>query len=402
MNTQRQAFEKNLYNKTQIFSRIQAQMPEPKEEMTFMKNAFKLAFVAILGLSGFLAYQILTPKSVSPVFASISVDINPSFELLVDYENTIIEVIALNEDAQSMDTSSLVGMSAESAVSSLINLATEAGFILTDDEVEDYVLVTTVILDEAESIADEEEIVLQEDLETLIEDDVEENIVDTKVYLLKSDRQEKFLADEKEIPVGLYIINGMIEQEDGSIVSVKDFMANSDNVAAIENRINQEDAQYTQMIERYLAELIELGVDVGVYQEQFAAGTDLDLLVETLELALENAGGSLEGQYLDRNIDNLSLIVDEYMTQLIAAGIDVSTYQTRIDAGEDLGLIKDELEVFASTNNITLDTEIISEAMKEEAQANADENKAEASDNASENQAEASESGSGNQGKGKN
>lgn len=30
MNTQRQAFEKNLYNKNQIFLRIQAQMPEPK------------------------------------------------------------------------------------------------------------------------------------------------------------------------------------------------------------------------------------------------------------------------------------------------------------------------------------------------------------------------------------
>ncbi len=399
MNTQRQAFEKNLYNKNQIFLRIQAQMPEPKEEMTFMKNILKLAFVAILGLAGFVGYQIFNPKTITPIFASISVDINPSFELLVDYDNLIVEIKALNEDAQSIDTSSIVGTSADTAVTSLINLATEAGFILSDDEVDDYVLVTTVILDEAESITDEEESVLQEDLETDIEISVETNIVDTKVYVLKSTREEKFLADEKEIPLGLYIINGMVEQEDGTTLSVKDFMANTDNIAKIENRINNSSAsQYTNQIERYLAELIELGIDVGAYEERFAAGIDLDVLVDDLELALESAGGSIDAQYDSRNSENLSIVVREYMTQLSEAGIDVSTYQTRMDAGEDLVIIKDELEALAQSNSITLQSDAISEAMKEEAQAKSDEAKAQAE----ENQAEASDNASENKGKGKN
>lgn len=395
MNTQRQAFEKNLYNKNQIFLRIQAQMPEPKEEMTFMKNVLKLAFVAILGLAGFVGYQIFNPKTVTPIFASISVDINPSFELLVDYDNLIVEIKALNEDAQSIDTSSIVGTSADTAVASLINLATEAGFIITDDEVEDYVLVTTVIVDEAETIVDEEESVLQEELETELETTLESSIVDTKVYLLKSTREEKFLADEKEVPLGLYIINGMVKQEDGTTISVKDFMANTDNIAKIENRINNSrESQYTNQIERYLAELIDLGIDVGAYEERFAAGINLDVLVEDLETALETAGGSLESPYDSRNSDNLRVVVSEFMTQLSEAGIDVSSYQTRIDAGEDLEGIKDELEVLAESNSITLQAESISEAMKEEAQAKSDEAKAQAE----ENQAEASE----NKGKGKN
>ena len=219
-------------------------------------------------------------------------------------------------------------------------------------------------------VEDGEDSVLQEDLETDIEISVETNIVDTKVYLLKSSREEKFLADEKEIPLGLYIINGMVEQEDGTTLSVKDFMANTDNIAKIENRINNSsESQFTNPIERYLAELIELGIDVGAYEERFAAGINLDVLVDDLELALESAGGSIDAQYDSRNSENLSIVVREYMTQLSEAGIDVSTYQTRMDAGEDLVIIKDELEALAQSNSITLQSDAISEAMKEKAQA---------------------------------
>ena len=248
-------------------------------------------------------------------------------------------------------------------------------------------------------VEDGEDSVLQEDLETDIEISVETNIVDTKVYLLKSSREEKFLADEKEIPLGLYIINGMVEQEDGTTLSVKDFMANTDNIAKIENRINNSsESQFTNPIERYLAELIELGIDVGAYEERFAAGINLDVLVDDLELALESAGGSIDAQYDSRNSENLSIVVREYMTQLSEAGIDVSTYQTRMDAGEDLVIIKDELEALAQSNSITLQSDAISEAMKEKAQAKSDEAKAQAE----ENQAEASENASENKGKGKN
>ena len=279
-------YQEHLYDSRRLYARIVDQLPVHPTEPMKNRNGFKLAFalVAVIALALTLGLQLKKPTS--PVaFAVVSVDINPSFELTSAQDGTVLEIKAINEDAQSIDTADLIGLSVEKAVEQLIVRATEAGFIVTDDDTEDYVIVTTVLLDETDPDAEDD----QDDLDDRISDELEDSddIDDTTVVsLIKATLREKFEADEKEVPLGLYIINGMIDV-DGEMVSVKEFVSNADNVEKLERKatklINKEN-RFTEKIEGFLAILVANGVDVAAYEARLATeGEDLEVIKDELE-----------------------------------------------------------------------------------------------------------------------
>jgi hypothetical protein len=92
---------------------------------------------------------------------------------------------------------------------------------------------------------------------------------------IKATLQERQQARDKDIPVGLYVINGMIQNQNGVMLSVKEFFANDENRLAIQKR-----AQITRISEAKMRLRIETAL-----QKMDKAG------IETIELRarLQNA-----------------------------------------------------------------------------------------------------------------
>lgn len=290
MNYSKKYYEERLYNSKKLYARIVNELPIHPTEPMKTRNGFKLAFalIAVAALALTLGFQL---RQVSPkvAYAIVSVDINPSFELTAAEDGSVLSIEAINDDAKTIITEDLIGLPVEQAVEQLIIRATEAGFINADDETEDYVIVSTVLLDETNPDLDEE----QDELDETIGDELEDSdeIDDTTVVtLIKATMREKFEADGKDIPLGLYIINGMIEV-DGEMVSVKEFVSNADNLEKLERRavkLANKEAHFTSLIQRYLAVLTENGVDISAYEARLATeGEDLEALKDELETLAE-------------------------------------------------------------------------------------------------------------------
>lgn len=175
-----------------------------------------------------------TAASQSQAYAMISIDINPSFELYANKVGVVVAIMAKNKDAESMPVQNLVGIPLEDATTGIIAMATEKGFINSRDAIDDYVIASTVILDERDPSA-------QQDLDTFgnkIRDAIAaaDLSTTTKVAVIKATLQEKHQADKNGVPLGLSIINGMIKNESGTIVSVSEFAKEQDNIKQLAKR----------------------------------------------------------------------------------------------------------------------------------------------------------------------
>lgn len=71
------------------------------------------------------------PKAPEGTVTRMQVDINPSIELMVDDENKVVSVTALNDDGSVLIAGeAFVGLTAEEAVELVVSLATETGYIV--------------------------------------------------------------------------------------------------------------------------------------------------------------------------------------------------------------------------------------------------------------------------------
>ncbi len=79
--------------------------------------------------------------SKKPEASRVTIDVNPSFELIVDEENKVVSVTALNDDASVLLYGEMiVGKDVEDATEAIINLTIEAGYI--DGESEQKISIT--------------------------------------------------------------------------------------------------------------------------------------------------------------------------------------------------------------------------------------------------------------------
>lgn len=71
------------------------------------------------------------PKAPEGTVTRMQVDINPSIELMVDDENKVVSVTALNDDGSVLIAGeAFIGLTAEEAVELVVSLATETGYIV--------------------------------------------------------------------------------------------------------------------------------------------------------------------------------------------------------------------------------------------------------------------------------
>ena len=207
-----------------------------------------LSFALVLAL-GFGLTQ-LGSMNKNIVTAIVAIDINPSFEVSVNDLNNVLKIDAVNEDAEEIKFDDLTGMKVEEAIALLIQRAGEAGFINVDDLDEDFVVVTTISLNDRDEDHDE--------LQDRIQDQIKNSVYlqSLNIVSIKATQREKFEAEGKDIPIGLFVINGYVLQEDGSFMKAGEFFSNPENKEAVKDRV-----QITEERIEKLRERIEKAID---------------------------------------------------------------------------------------------------------------------------------------------
>lgn len=284
MNNFEKALKGHAYNEEKMLKELYARAEKdglrsrwaksPKEPFMKRKWIGWMALAAVVVISLLVADpgQWFADRSKIAV-ATVTVDMNPSFALSVNEDCDVIEVTALNADAETVDTSSLIGLPVGKAVNTLVELTTEAGFINLTDLEDDFVVVTKIYDDgTSEEIMDR--------LETQLRDQIHDGsaLSQTNVVELKATQVQKMEADGKKIPAGLYVLQGMVNLPDGSVVSAKEFFADPQHLEQI--RTNAQ-VRFTQMSETQLKARIEAAL--GQLESQGKDPTEL-------RTRLENAG----------------------------------------------------------------------------------------------------------------
>jgi len=253
MNKLQSSIKEHAFNQTAMLSRIRLQNQTKKKNIFLNKNIWISAGIAAAAILVTAVGVNIYSESYKAVntsedaakyakamyaehqlsYALVCLDINPSFELYTDADGKVIEIEAVNEDARTLDVSSLVGLPVDDAISNIIALATAAGFINAADDVEDYVIVSSVLFAEENKNSDKEQDKLNKQIEKGLAED--ETLDDTlNVAIIKANQVAMFEAKGKDVPMGLYVINGMIENN-GEMIPVSEFVSNSDNLNKLKN-----------------------------------------------------------------------------------------------------------------------------------------------------------------------
>ena len=103
-----------------------------EERGYIMKRKFLcFAMVALMLLSTFLLTSCKKAAPEEGTVTRVTVDINPSVEFMVDDENKIVSVTALNDDGSILIVGeAFVGKTPEEAVEMMVTLATETGYLV--------------------------------------------------------------------------------------------------------------------------------------------------------------------------------------------------------------------------------------------------------------------------------
>lgn len=161
---------------------------------------FKLA--GALALTFLLMFALLPTLRTTPTLAyqaTVRVEINPAFDILVDQDDLVVDITPLNDDALGFDKGPYLDGPVEVAIEAIIAYALENGFI-NEDELESDVVAVTVVGDEDEE--DEEIKEAVDNLGARIRARLEnsEEGLEVDVVFIKANLRELFEAKGKDIP----------------------------------------------------------------------------------------------------------------------------------------------------------------------------------------------------------
>jgi hypothetical protein len=263
MNNFKKSFNENSFNEDKVLSMLYKRAEKdglrsqwaiaPKESKMKKTIIWAVGLVTVLVLGLVLTNQFPLMND-NVVMASISVDINPSFELDVNKNGIVLSVEALNDDAQSLDTTDLIGLDSAEAIERIVQLATEAGFIDPLDLEDDYVIVTTVMANDGnDDVLDTLNLQLQERIQN------SGILQGVNVIEIKAEIAQKMEAEGKDVPVGLFVLHGMVTSPDGTILSAKEFFSKQGNLDALKI---QENVRIHAISEQKIRERIEFALNM--------------------------------------------------------------------------------------------------------------------------------------------
>lgn len=282
-----QSIQEHAFNEEKMLWQIKAQAramgikPKVKEARhlpKFFKLALTSVMVLVFALMGVATLTDFNPLQPDPniITAVYALDINPSFELEVNKQDKVISITATNDDAKTITVDDLIGKQAPEVIEALIKRAEEAGFLDSTDLVDDYVLVTAIpMTDDDQAQTDQIEEKIKEQTKT------SEYLQNLNVAVIKSDKVTLLTAQGKKIPVGLYVINGMVKQPDGTVIGAGEFFSDPENRATFQTKGEIKEDKLNKVKARILSALAKLdaiGVDTADIKTRLITAKDQDII----------------------------------------------------------------------------------------------------------------------------
>lgn len=309
MDKLKQSFKDNLMNEEEIYKSL-IKKTNTHNTFSFLQNklilSLSIAIVLIIAivLSNLPSLNInKTPTTIgisTPsnklAYAIVSVDINPSFELYVDLDDTVIEINPLNDDAKSLALEQLIGLPVQDVIEDLIKQAQDSGFINLTDMNQDTVIISTISYGtDGVKLVKDIQIKLRSSLT------IDRNI---KSYILKATDEDREEAKRENVSLGIYMLNGII-QNDGTPMNVQTFVSDLNNLEILEEYAEETSgSELVSVIQVLINELNRLNVDTTSFQTRLnTKGEDLEELIEDLKDEFESIGYS-ESSESDNRIEN--------------------------------------------------------------------------------------------------
>ena len=308
MNKIKKSIEMHAFNEDELLSRITMQAdregltsnrPQGGRSMKKVLGLFALSFALVLAL--WVGMVQFSPVDKNLVTTIVAIDINPSFEVSVNGLDNVVKVEAVNEEAETIEVDDLIGMKVEDAVDLIIQRAGEAGFIDIEDLDEDFVVVTSISLKDKEE--DHERI--QDRIQDQIKDS--EYLQSLNIVSIKATQREKFEAEVKDIPVGLYVINGYVLQEDGTYMKAGEFFSNPENKEAVKNRVEiteEKELKLRERIEKALGKLEAKGEDATEFRNRLENAGFEEMLQIQAEIKVESKQAEDAGNEDSDDLEN--------------------------------------------------------------------------------------------------
>ncbi len=225
------------------------------------------------------------------VYSAVTVDINPSVELLLNRKEHVIKVVALNEDAETLNLKELKGLSVTVAVNEIIDDAKVKGFIQTEEK--SYVVLTSVPL-RATSEA------VQTSLQHALREQVAKANIDENLTVAVTESTEALLEEAKEEAIPLAVVNMKNHMDISEVDSVRELFANEEN-----HKLFQIDGQIYEVRHQNRERIIDeepLVVDPEkTYREEYVERNRINyqLNMGSNQNSDETTGGNGENQHLD-------------------------------------------------------------------------------------------------------
>lgn len=228
---------------------------------------FSLKFASALVLGFIMVLAILPHLQTQPLHSfvtTIRVEINPAFDLKVDHNDNVIEIITLNPEATAFDEMPLLGQPVATVVDALIAFSIQAGFI-DEHAVESDIVNITLVVDEDERQAVKEAVEhLGERLRSHLESLEGGSKVD--IVFIKATLRELMEAREKNIPLGLFVLQGHLLLQDGTLIPMREFLKTEQGQAL--NRLTRSERYELRALERYLERLDDLTDDLEDLEDE--------------------------------------------------------------------------------------------------------------------------------------
>ncbi len=225
------------------------------------------------------------------VYSAVTVDINPSVELLLNKKEHVIKVVALNEDAETLNLKELKGLSVTVAVNEIIDDAKVKGFIQTEEK--SYVVLTSVPL-RATSEA------VQTSLQHALREQVAKANIDENLTVAVTESTEALLEEAKEEAIPLAVVNMKNHMDIREVDSVRELFENEEN-----HKLFQIDGQIYEVRHQNREGIIDeepLVVDPGKsYREEYVERNRINYQVNKgrNQNSDETSGGNGENQHLE-------------------------------------------------------------------------------------------------------
>lgn len=250
----------------------------------------------------------------------VTIDINPSVELIVSPKDKIVYANPLNGDAEVLLSGlDLIGMNLDDAIDLIIETSIELGYISTNEDQETFVAVSTVSADEA----------LQERLQKRVKDHINKSFEKRAMFGKGTDKgfDQEFLDEAMAYDVAprfLFLAYKVVELDDAYLLDdalllseaelleiVK--IARSQNQGLVMELRNQFFLDRAVIFELYYDDIKDLEAQIIIIKDDIAK---LEEDVESSELILNLENLEIELEFLKETLHNdIKTLREEFKAQ---------------------------------------------------------------------------------------